>query len=591
VIAGRMLFRLGMGLLLAWAACGAAEAVTDRKHEVHFAGTPYELHVYRVIGREPDGPTLMIIGGIQGDEPGGFLAADRYADLTLRKGNLILVPRANFYSILKNHRGPEGDMNRRFRHGTPKNTLDRVVEIIKDLMAEADLLLNLHDGSGFYSARWEGPDRNPMRYGQSIIADTAKYVDASRGKTVELEDLARRVIGRVNPQIRNERHHFLFNNHRTFDKNSAHSEQRNSATYYALTTYGIPAFGVETSKNLPDYRVRVQYQTMVINGFMEEVGVVSDQPPMTFDPPQLQYLLVSVNRGMPLAVPDREALQVAPGDAVQIQGVVANYQRGITVDVEGMGSENDLQKSFNIQKDVRVVARKESEIFGEIRIHANRMARSSEEFVGRPSTSHRLNYFIVEVNGEKKLVENHGNLRVIQGDHVRILDVLTEGVAPAELTVNFIGFVRDEKDNPGEDRSAPIHTAKDLWPRYALDETGTRYRVVALHGNALVGEMTVELQFPRLMYLVVGQPGLPNRAYEEGVRLLISPGEEIRILDVRTNVPDNEGVSLHVENDSAMLERRDDGWTLKLNGNSTPGGEIVVTRDGIPMGRIRFQPL
>ena len=55
----------------------------------------------------------MLIGGIQGNEPGGFLSADLYADMSLEKGNLIVVPRANFYSILLNKRGPHGDMNRK----------------------------------------------------------------------------------------------------------------------------------------------------------------------------------------------------------------------------------------------------------------------------------------------------------------------------------------------------------------------------------------------------------------------------------------------------------------------------------------------
>ena len=40
---------------------------------------------------------MLIIGGIQGDEPGGFLSADSYADIKLDKGNLIVIPRTNFY--------------------------------------------------------------------------------------------------------------------------------------------------------------------------------------------------------------------------------------------------------------------------------------------------------------------------------------------------------------------------------------------------------------------------------------------------------------------------------------------------------------
>jgi predicted deacylase len=56
------------------------------------------LNIHKIYGKKP-GPTLMLIGGIQGNEPGGFFSADLYADMSLEKGNLIVVPRANFYSI------------------------------------------------------------------------------------------------------------------------------------------------------------------------------------------------------------------------------------------------------------------------------------------------------------------------------------------------------------------------------------------------------------------------------------------------------------------------------------------------------------
>ena len=79
----------------------------------YFQETEHELNVYKINGVEK-GKTLLIIGGIQGNEPGGYLAADLYVDMSLEKGNLIVVPRANFYSIISNQRGVNGDMNRQF---------------------------------------------------------------------------------------------------------------------------------------------------------------------------------------------------------------------------------------------------------------------------------------------------------------------------------------------------------------------------------------------------------------------------------------------------------------------------------------------
>ena len=105
-------------------------------HDVYLANTEHELHVYRIFGKEP-GKTIMIIGGIQGDEPGGYLTADLYADISLKKGDLIVVPRANFYSILLNQRdGMTGDMNRKFSETSDaaKNMEQEIVTILKKLI-------------------------------------------------------------------------------------------------------------------------------------------------------------------------------------------------------------------------------------------------------------------------------------------------------------------------------------------------------------------------------------------------------------------------------------------------------------------------
>lgn len=568
---------------------GAEVWSQGRRHEVHLAGTPYELHVYRLEGREASSPTMLIIGGIQGDEPGGFLAADRYVDLTLRRGTLIVVPRANFYSILKNHRGPEGDMNRRFKDGSVRSPMDRVVEVIKGLMAEADILLNLHDGSGFYFPRWESPQRNPMRFGQSIIADASVFHHPSSGRYVELEAMASRVIKKVNAQIHDERHHFHFNNHRTMERDSPHKEQRGSATFYALTQHGIPAFGVETSKNIPDPGIRVQYQTMVINAFLDEMGIVADQPPIPLDPPQLHYVLLSINGQIPLAVPDKESIVMASGDTLEIRGIVANYHRGVTADLEGLGTENDVNKTFRIRRDTRVLVRKESQVFGQVGIRVGKNGQPRDSWEGQGGS--QLEYFILEVNGQKRLVENHGRVKVVMGDVLQLVDLLGKDIASVDVQVNFIGFVHASGENRGEDRGIPINTATDLMAKYALDPEGTLYRVVALDGNSLVGEMVVELEPPRMHYLVVGNGLSAPAVYSEGARIFVRPHEELRILDVRTNVPANQGVSLQLKGAVGSLDAGPEGWLLRVADGAWERGEILVTREGVAMGRVYLERL
>ena len=96
--------------------------------------------------------------------------------MRLEKGNLIVVPRANFYSIITNQRGPNGDLNRKFNVEDNSSTMeDQIVSILKKLISESDYLLNLHDGLGYYHPTYIDKWRNPMLFGQSIVGDCEEY--------------------------------------------------------------------------------------------------------------------------------------------------------------------------------------------------------------------------------------------------------------------------------------------------------------------------------------------------------------------------------------------------------------------------------
>ncbi len=83
-----------------------------------------------------DDNTLLIVGGIQGDEPGAFMAASLITThYKIKKGSVWVVPNLNFYSIIKRSRGPFGDMNRKFAslsNDDPDfNSVQRIKKIYK----------------------------------------------------------------------------------------------------------------------------------------------------------------------------------------------------------------------------------------------------------------------------------------------------------------------------------------------------------------------------------------------------------------------------------------------------------------------------
>ena len=481
----------------------------NRSHSILFEGTDYELHVYRIYGKIP-GRTLLLIGGIQGDEPGGFLSADHYADIHLAKGNLIVVPRANFHSIVLKRRKINEDMNRKFDEHRASNYEAKIVSILKKLIQESDYLLNLHDGSGFYSEKWEGPDRNPMRYGQSIISDAETYENPKTGEIVHLGDLAKSVATQVNQKIENPRHHFHFNNHQTQDHTSKHKEQRKSATYYALYTCGIPAFGIETSKSLP-LELKIRHHNLAINAFMECFGIIPETPGVNMDPPELDYLVVSINDALPVVVQNQQTLYVKPGDMIMISHIEANYERGLTADLIGYGTFSDIRKKFQINGTTRIVVRKDYYPCGSILIahgeSPKTMLAKGISVSGTPDLPPSLKRFRVRINGKERYFDNNGRVKLTKGDLLEIVDVTAHHGDPSLWEVNFKGFVGDKTNNTGEDRGYVINTGKDLWKRYSIHKKGKTYRVEVTYQDKLLGKLFVDLEDP-----IAKKPGLQSEA-------------------------------------------------------------------------------
>jgi len=226
-----------------------------------------EFTLHKNEGQKP-GPTLLVIGGIQGDEPGGFNAASLLAThYRLLRGRVWVVPNLNFDSIIKRSRGVHGDMNRKFP-SVPKRDPDYVsVERIKEILTDkqVDYVFNLHDGSGFYRERHLDALHNPKRWGQSIIIDQERIENSPYG---EIFSLAQRVSAQVNQQLIKPRHIYHVKNTRTREGDR---EMAKTLTYFAINN-GKPAVGIETSKSLPTH-LRVFYHLSVLEGYMRELGI------------------------------------------------------------------------------------------------------------------------------------------------------------------------------------------------------------------------------------------------------------------------------------------------------------------------------
>lgn len=556
-------------------------------HEVYFKDTEYELNIYKVYGAEK-GKTLMIIGGIQGDEPGGYLSADLYADMALRKGNLIVVPRANFFSIIEHKRAINWDMNRRFAVANNKEYYeDKIVEILKGLMSQSDFFLNLHEGSGFFRESYESDLKNPMRFGQSIISDADIYYSKEKGADIPLGDIARKIAGHVNKIIDNQQYHFRFNNHRTFEKNTKHAEQRKSASFHALSTYGIPAFGIETSKEIKDIEAKVRMQTMVINAFMDEFGIIPENPRVALDPPRLKYVILSVNGTQNIMARNGDEIKVKKGDRINISQIEANYERGLSVDIINIGTANDLNKEFEINAATKALIRKDSFTCGEIIIAVSDVQDAGIKNAPPSAQSSKFKYLIVEVNGLRQVLSHEEHLRIIKGDKMKLLDVVAEGVNVNDLNVNFLGFVGNKIKNTGEDRGYAIHTAKDLWLKYSKDGKGLEYTIAISYKDKKIGQVFIDMEEPKMNYIVVkhGQGG--QRWYANGDTIAVTSKDILEVVDIKTNVQGNAGVKVNVFGDELKKENQKITFDKQSLAKNRDG--IVITREGLIIGKTKIQ--
>ncbi len=467
--------------------CIPARCSAYHQHQVFFQNTEYELNVYRIYGENP-GKTLLIIGGIQGNEPGGYLAADLYVEMSLKKGNLIVVPRANFYSILKNVRGVNGDMNRKFATVALGDRDEAIIKQLKKLIRESDFLLNLHDGSGFYDDKWKSDLRNPNRYGQSIIADCDTFYSKKYDTEFNLADMASDICQKVNRKIDNSKHHFHFNNHRTFEKNTPHAEQRKSATYFAVTQHEIPAFGIETSKQLPSAKQRVRYQSMVINAFMDLFGIVQENPNIALPDPEIKFIFAAINDRPPIVVYNRGVIRLTKGDSLTILHAEANYERGLSANIVGFGSYNDMRKKIPITRDTDIIVKKDNLTCGKVHIAVDSAPMSAS---GKQTL---VRYLILDVNRMKVAVAPGERLTVDRGAILMIKDLVTVPADMRSMKVNFKGFVGNRIRNDGEDRGYSINTGRGLLRRFSKNKKGNIYTIVVTNNGDNAAEFYIELK-------------------------------------------------------------------------------------------------
>ncbi|WP_231172305.1 M14/M99 family metallopeptidase [Helicobacter pylori] len=233
------------------------------------------LHAIETIEKVPTNaedkdkaPHLLLLAGIQGDEPGGFNAANLFLmHYSVLKGLVEVVPVLNKPSMLRNHRGLYGDMNRKFAALDKNDPEYPTIQEIKSLIAKPniDAVLHLHDGGGYYRPVYIDTMLNPKRWGNCFIIDQDEVKGA---KFPNLLAFANNTIESINAHLLHPIEEYHLRN--------THTAQGNKEMEKALTFYAInqkkSAFANEASKELP-LASRVFYHLQAIEGLLNQLNI------------------------------------------------------------------------------------------------------------------------------------------------------------------------------------------------------------------------------------------------------------------------------------------------------------------------------
>ncbi len=181
VKAKRFLFELVACVLLSACFLGAKPA-----GGLLLKGTDQETAWHRIESGEP-GPVVMVVGGMHGNEPAGARAAEQIRHWSLRRGELIVIPRTNVTGLrarirfIPNESPAKRDLNRNFpKTNEQDETSGALAEAVWNLVKKCkpDWLLDLHEGSDFHQI-------NKKSVGSSIIPTKGRGMDAAVQKALD----------------------------------------------------------------------------------------------------------------------------------------------------------------------------------------------------------------------------------------------------------------------------------------------------------------------------------------------------------------------------------------------------------------------
>lgn len=391
--------------------------------------------------------TVLIFGGIQGDEPGGFHAASLLlTDYKITKGKVIVVPNLAFDSIIARSRGEFGDLNRKFAELSENDPDFNTVQLIKKIitMPEVKLIINLHDGSGYYSPKYINKDKNPNKWGNSCIIDQEK-INAKYG---DLNELANATCEVINKNLLNNLHSYHLKNTKTAEGDK---EMLKSLTYYAITQ-GKAAYANEASKNLPTHE-RAYYHLLAIENYLHAAGIEFERS-FKLNPKEVKN---AIDKAILIKFDNRFLLYLKnPKPIINYIPLKPDFSYSASNELTAVLSSKD-KTNFGIQYGNRFQTR----IFLDKNIEYSDITNKLDLIVDDKEISTKF----------ATLIEVKKDFLIKKQEKVRI---------------NVIGY-----NAKGSEDSIKINI-QNMQKQYSVDKAGKIYRVEAYEGKKFIGAILIK---------------------------------------------------------------------------------------------------
>jgi hypothetical protein len=397
--------------------------------------------------------TLLVISGIHGNEPGSYFAGGILAThYDIKTKNVWIVPNLNKQSIIANQRGIHGDMNRKFATIKKGDKDSQIVKDIKKLILSKNisLVLNLHDGHGFYRQDFQGNIFNPNAWGQTCVIDQCKLKENQ--PFGNLNEIAKKVKNSINSRLINSHHSFNVKNTKTkFDD----EDMQLSLTYFSVT-HSKPAFAIESSKNLSSLSQKVYYQLLAIEEFMDIMDIKYERD-FEINEKEISKILkeygrVDINENISFNLSNiKSRLNYIPLKS-------KNNIFSFTHPLGGVKKQNGLYKIYIGNKLI---------------------------------TSLKPQYFKIANQCPTKIdVEIDNSLKSFDTTQEIVAKRSFKIIKDEDIRVNIIGFTKAGVD----DESGIKITKKELTKKFSIDKKNTTYRVEFYKKNNFCSMSTIRFQ-------------------------------------------------------------------------------------------------